>query len=54
MAMAEVTGVDPERRQVLPAVDRGETAIAYVYLVLATGVEGATSGTMTSPPSRPA
>ncbi len=39
VAMAEVTGVDPERRQVLvSAPDRGETTVAYDYLVLATGV----------------
>src|SRR5262245_8349055 len=40
VAMAEVIGVDPERRQVIAwAPDRGEAAIPYDYLVLATGVE---------------
>jgi NADH:ubiquinone reductase (H+-translocating) len=40
VAMAEVTGVDPERRRLTAWVpDRGETAITYDYLVLATGVE---------------
>jgi hypothetical protein len=40
VAMAEVTGVDLDRRQVLfNAPDRGETAVRYDYLVLATGVE---------------
>src|SRR5215831_15045277 len=38
VAMAEVIGVDPERRQVIAwAPDRGEAAIPYDYLVLATG-----------------
>ncbi len=40
VALAEVRGVDPERRQVLAyAPDRGEAALPYDYLVLATGVE---------------
>jgi NADH dehydrogenase len=40
VAMAEVTGVDPERRQVLACVpDRGEVPLPYDHLVLATGVE---------------
>ena len=40
VAMGEVTGVDPERRQVqASAPDRGETTLPYDYLVLATGVE---------------
>jgi NADH dehydrogenase len=40
VAMAEVVGVDPDRRRVLCwAPDRGEAAIGYDYLVLATGVE---------------
>ncbi len=40
VALSHVTGVDPERRHVLAwAPDRGEAAIAYDYLVLATGVE---------------
>src|SRR5215470_16430183 len=40
VAMAEVTGVDPERRHVLAwAPDRGEGPVPYDYLVLATGVE---------------
>ena len=40
IAMGEVTGVDPERRQIhVSAADRGETALPYDYLVLATGVE---------------
>ncbi len=39
VVMAEATGVDPERRLVLgSAPDRGEAAIPYDYLVLATGV----------------
>jgi NADH:quinone reductase (non-electrogenic) len=39
VAMADVTGVDPEGRRVLVSVpDRGETAVVYDYLVLATGV----------------
>jgi NADH:quinone reductase (non-electrogenic) len=38
--MAEVIGVDPERRHVVAwAPDRGEAALPYDYLVLATGVE---------------
>src|SRR5215475_5597062 len=45
VVMAEVTGVVPERRQVLAyAPDRGETAVTYDYLVLATGVEGSYFG----------
>ena len=40
VAMAEVIGVDPERRQVLAhAPDGGEASFPYDYLVLATGVE---------------
>jgi len=40
VVMAEVTVVDPERREVLATgPDRGETALPYDYLVLATGVE---------------
>jgi NADH dehydrogenase FAD-containing subunit len=40
VALAEVTGVVPDRRQVVAkAQDRVETALPYDYLVLATGVE---------------
>src|SRR5262245_22883033 len=40
VVMADVTGVDLERRQVLAwSSERGTTAIEYDYLVLATGVE---------------
>ena len=40
VVMAEVVGVDVERRHVLAwSPERGHTAIAYDYLVLATGVE---------------
>ena len=40
VAMSEVIGVDPERRQVLAhAPDGGEASLPYDYLVLATGVE---------------
>ena len=40
VVMADVMGVDPERREVLAcAPDRGETTLPYDYLVLATGVE---------------
>src|SRR5262245_66140565 len=40
VAMAEVIGVDPERRHVVAwAPDRGEATIPYDYLVLATGVQ---------------
>ncbi|HYB41498.1 MAG TPA: FAD-dependent oxidoreductase, partial [Candidatus Methylomirabilis sp.] len=40
VVMAEVTGVDPERRRVLAAVpDRDEAALPYDYLILATGVD---------------
>jgi NADH dehydrogenase FAD-containing subunit len=40
VVMAEVTGVDLQRRHVLAwSPERGHTAIAYDYLVLATGVE---------------
>ena len=39
VAMAEVTGIDAEGRRVLLRVpDRGEIAVGYDYLVLATGV----------------
>src|SRR5262249_60292959 len=40
VVMAEVIGVDLERRQVVAwAPDRGEATFPYDYLVLATGVE---------------
>ncbi|HXJ84321.1 MAG TPA: NAD(P)/FAD-dependent oxidoreductase [Candidatus Methylomirabilis sp.] len=40
VAMAEATGVDPERRHLVAwHPDRGEGPIPYDYLVLATGVE---------------
>jgi len=40
VVMAEVTGVDLERRHLLArSPERGTTALAYDYLVLATGVE---------------
>src|SRR5215813_8528260 len=40
VAMAEVTGVDPARREILAwAPDRGEGPVPYDYLLLATGVD---------------
>src|SRR5215510_3716516 len=40
VAMAEVIGIDPERRVALVwAPDRGQAELPYGYLVLATGVE---------------
>jgi NADH:ubiquinone reductase (H+-translocating) len=40
IAMGEVIGVDPERRQVhASAPDRGDIVLPYDYLILATGVE---------------
>jgi NADH:quinone reductase (non-electrogenic) len=40
VAMAEVIGVDPDRRQVIAwTPDGGEAVVPYEYLVLATGVE---------------
>jgi NADH:ubiquinone reductase (H+-translocating) len=40
IAMAEVIGVDAERRQVhASGPDRGDIVLSYDYLILATGVE---------------
>jgi NADH dehydrogenase FAD-containing subunit len=39
VAMGEVTGIDVEKRRVLASSDRGELAMPYDYLVVATGVE---------------
>ncbi len=39
VAMADVIGIDPEGRRIVARVpERGETALTYDYLVLATGV----------------
>ena len=40
VALGEVVGVDPDRRQVIGwGPERGEVAVSYDYLVLATGVD---------------